>query len=96
MHDYPSLKRFAAAVLLLVLVATEAMAVAHSLDFDAHAAGDPCKICVSAASLGHGASAAAVSAEPPRAYPPVATTCDSAVPAPRPARASARGPPLVS
>lgn len=96
MHDYPSLKRFAAAVLLLVLVATEAMAVAHSLDFDAHAAGEPCKICVSAASLGSGAPAAAVPAEPPGVCPPLATPCDRAAPAPRPERASARGPPLVS
>jgi len=96
MYQNSPLKRIAAVVLLFVLVSAEAMAVAHALDLDAHASGDPCKICVSAAGLASAAPASAAPAQLPRADVPVATAQNPLVPAQRPERASARGPPLVS
>jgi len=96
MHRDPLFKRIAALVLLFVLVAAEAMTIAHALDFDAHAGGEPCKICVSAAGLGSAAPARVLAADVPHTDPPVAVALDRSVPAPRPERASARGPPLAS
>jgi len=96
MHRHSPVKRIAAVVLLFVLVAAEAVAVAHSLDFDAHAAGDPCKICVSAAGLGTGLAPTPAAAEPPRTDWPVGPVLLQPIPAPRPERASARGPPVLS
>ena len=40
------------AALVFVLLAVEAFAVVHPLDFAAHATDEPCKICISVASLG--------------------------------------------
>ncbi|HEX6995852.1 MAG TPA: hypothetical protein VF339_17100 [Gammaproteobacteria bacterium] len=96
MLRHSTVKRIAAVVLLFVLVAAEAVAVAHSLDFDAHVPGDPCKLCVSAAGLVAGVPATPAAAEPPRTHEPVGAVHVPPVPAPRPERASARGPPVLS
>jgi len=96
MHRQSTVKRIAAVVLLFVLVAAEAVAVVHSLDFDAHAAGDACKICVSTAGVGTGMPVTPAAAEPQRTHGPVGTVHVVPAPAPQPDRASARGPPFLS
>lgn len=54
-------------MLLCLLVAAEAMAVVHSLDFDAHTVEEPCKICISIAGFGGAPPARAVTLLPPAA-----------------------------
>ena len=95
MHRKP-LQHVAAFVLFLVLVAGEALAVVHSLDLDAHASGDACKICISVADLGSAVPPQAVLAEAPRTDSPVRTAHDDSVPTLRAERATARGPPHLS
>jgi hypothetical protein len=84
-----------ATVVALLLVA-EAVALTHPLDFDAHAAGEPCKICISVAGLG----SAAVAQDAPvcldsAAVAPLADGL-SPIPYTRLATHTARGPPLAS
>jgi hypothetical protein len=81
------------AVLLLV---AEAFAGIHPLDLDAHANGEPCKICISVAGF-----AAATAADLPAILVDAAVSV--LVPVPRfapssaePARQSARAPPSAS
>lgn len=95
MHRRP-LKPFAAAVLLLALVAAEALATVHSLDFDAHSGGEPCNVCISVAGLGTGVPAKAVLPDAARSHLPVPTAQTFSLPALRIERPSARAPPLVS
>jgi len=94
MHPQSTVKRIAAVVLLFFLVVAEAVAVVHSLDFDAHAAGEVCKTCVSTAGLGAGVTAMPAAAELSRTHEPVGTVVVLPVPASRVERASARGPPF--
>jgi hypothetical protein len=58
-------KLLASAALLCLLVAAESMAVVHSLDLDAHAAGESCKICISVAGFGSAAPARSPTLLPP-------------------------------
>lgn len=82
--------------LLCLLVIAESLAVAHALDFEAHAPDEVCKICIGAAALGGAAPARAPTMLLPRA------AASAPVFEPRPAalaRAeapSARGPPPAS
>jgi hypothetical protein len=82
--------------LLCLLIAGEALAVVHSLDVDAHAGADPCKICISISALDDAAVAA-----PPTLVPSLAVASDvfpeaaGAVFA-RAERPCARGPPQAS
>src|SRR5690606_9711013 len=96
MHRQSTVKRIAAVVLLFVLVAAEAVAVVHSLDFDAHAAGDACKICGSCAGVGAGRRVPPAGAGPPRPDGPGGTVHVGRAPAPQPDRAPAGGPPFLS
>lgn len=96
MHRKPSLKPCAAFVLLFVLVAAEALAVMHSLDFDAHAGSDPCNVCIAVAGLGAAAPARAMPQEVARTDLPGEAARALTVPALRTERPSARAPPLVS
>ena len=89
-------QRFAALVLLFVLVAAEALTTVHSLDLDAHAGGDACKICISVAGLDTGVPATVTLVDLPRAQTPVGVALDRLSPLLRAGRASARGPPLAS
>lgn len=82
--------------LLCLLIAGEALAVVHSLDVDAHAGADPCKICISISGLDD----AAVTA-PPALIPSLAAVGDVFPEAAgavftRTERPSARGPPQAS
>jgi hypothetical protein len=51
------LRAFAAALLFACFAAAETFAAVHALDAAAHSGAEPCKICVSAASFGAGATA---------------------------------------
>ena len=62
----------ASAVLLCVLMAAEALVVAHAVDLDAHANGEPCKICISFAGFGAAAPAKAPPLDLPSADEPTA------------------------
>jgi hypothetical protein len=89
-------KLFASATLLCLLVAAEAMAVVHSLDFEAHAAGESCKICISVAGFGSAAPARVPTLLPPPAAAQEAFPEVRAVVPARIERPAARGPPIVS
>jgi hypothetical protein len=83
-------------VLVCLLLAAEAFAVVHPLDFDAHLTDEPCKICISVASFGT-ATVAAISdlvidsASPTLVVVPVVLSIR-----PRPTSHFARGPPVAS
>jgi hypothetical protein len=96
MHRKSPFKLFAAVALLCALVCAEALSVVHSLDFDAHANGEPCKICISVAGVGAGAPHRAVLPEAPRAGEPGSWAPAAFVDSRRAERRSARGPPVVS
>lgn len=83
-------------MLLCLLVVAEALAVTHALDFEAHAPGEVCKICVGVADLGGAAPARAPLLLPPAAAEPVPFTAVVSLPAARNERPSARGPPSPS
>lgn len=89
-------KLLVSALVLSVLIAAEAMAVRHSLDFDSHANDEPCKICVTVAGLGAVAPAKAVAAVSTSAVEPEAARRDVVRAFDRFDRPSARAPPLVS
>lgn len=95
MHRKP-FKLFAAALLLVVLFAAEALTVAHSLDFDAHTGGEPCKICISVAALGGGAPARAIPPEAPRSDVLAAVSREDTIELASVDHRLARGPPAVS
>lgn len=82
--------------MLCAFVAIETFTVVHPLDLAAHANGEPCKICVSAASLGD----AVVADAPIFALEPVSVDVVVATGVPfrsaAPIRQTARGPPLPS
>jgi hypothetical protein len=84
------------AVLAVALLLAESFAATHPLDAAAHTNGQPCSVCVSAASLGAGAVAV-----------PAPVQLDVAMPVPAAGAAPdfvslaihrrfARGPPIVS
>lgn len=66
MKESSKFHSLAAVLLLFALVAAEALTVSHSLDFEGHAPGEQCKICIGAAALGTGAPAKAPPPEAPR------------------------------
>jgi hypothetical protein len=90
------LRSWLVAALLCTFVAIETFAVVHPLDLAAHANGETCKICVSAASLGNAVPAGA----PTLALEPATAVADDARELPcrstTPVRQTARGPPLAS
>lgn len=85
-----------AAALAAVLLVAETFAVVHPLDLAAHSNGEPCKICVSVASVGTAAVAQPIvfavdAASPALIVPPVSVPA-----AARRFRPTARGPPFAS
>jgi hypothetical protein len=90
------LPRFAALVLLFLLVAAETLTTAHALDLDAHSGGDPCKICISVAGLDTALPAKAVPFDLARTHTRVGIAHERPVPTLRAVLPSARGPPLAS
>jgi len=89
-------KLAAAALVLLALVAAEALSVVHSLDVDQHAGGEPCKICICVAGLGAGAPSKVPLPDAPRVAVPGSLASVLPVDLSRVDRPSARGPPAVS
>jgi hypothetical protein len=82
--------------MLCAFVAIETFAAVHPLDLVAHANGETCKICVSAAGLGNAVAAevqhCALEPAPTVAVAVREFPCRSAAPV----RQTARGPPLPS
>jgi hypothetical protein len=91
-----ALRSWLVAGFLCSLLAVETFAVVHPLDLAAHSNGEPCKICVGAASLDHAVAADApiLSLEPAVADAVAATGL--AFRSTAPVRQAARGPPLLS
>jgi hypothetical protein len=84
------------AAVLCVLIAAEAMAVRHSLDFEAHTASDPCNICITVAGFGSAAPAHSLSVRLPVSAPLEPVTPLLVMSTSRPVQPPVRGPPLVS
>lgn len=90
------MSRVVSIALLCLFIAAEAVAVVHSLDYEAHAGGDPCKICISISGLDD-----AVAASAPVFVPPAAAAHDAfpegdAIIVARIDRPNARAPPQAS
>lgn len=66
------MSRVVSIALLCLFIAAEAVAVVHSLDYEAHAGGDPCKICISISGLDD-----AVAASAPLLIPPAGAVRDA-------------------
>jgi hypothetical protein len=82
---------------LCLLVVAEAIAVVHSLDFDAHRLGEPCKICISLAGSGSAPPAATPALVRPQVTGvPIAADSSPVVGIRRLERPAVRGPPAVS
>lgn len=96
MKRNPRLHSLAAVLLLFALVAAEALSVRHSLDFEGHTPGEPCKICIGVAALGSGAPAKSPSPDVPRVVIPGCGFHVLPVDLPTVERPSARSPPPVS
>lgn len=84
------------AALLCLLVAAEAMTVTHALDFDAHTAGETCKICLSVSGLDSAAPARTLVLLPPAAATAVVLPGQLPPVFARLERPVARGPPSIS
>jgi hypothetical protein len=87
---------WAGAALAVVLLLAESFAATHPLDAAAHTNGQPCSVCVSAATLGVGAVSTPVPVQLDAATPvPVAASVPALVSIAI-YRRFARGPPVVS
>jgi hypothetical protein len=92
----PKLRAWFGAVAVLLLLVAQAFATTHRLDSAAHANGDPCAICVSAASLGSGAAAQVIEFTFDFARPIFVAVERPALVSKARIRPSARGPPVAS
>jgi hypothetical protein len=84
------------AMFVLCLLGAETFAVTHPLDLAAHGTGEPCKICLSVASLGSGAVAAVAVFHLDTAAPTLTVAHGLVLLSAAPVRQSARGPPVLS
>jgi hypothetical protein len=91
-----ALRSWLVAAFLWALFAVETFAVVHPLDLDAHANGEPCKICVSAASLGSAVVADVPVLQLERSSADLAAATELPFRSAAPVRQTARGPPLPS
>jgi hypothetical protein len=90
------LSRVVSIALLCLFIAAEAVAVVHSLDYEAHAGADPCKICISISGLDDVVSASAPVLVPPAAAARDAFPAGESVVFERIQRPNARAPPQAS
>src|SRR5687767_3418614 len=92
----PTVRSWVGTLLVALFVLAEAVSLAHSYDSAAHASGQACVVCVSAASFGAAAVGALSFVEPLVAAPALAVIA-LVVPFPAvPTRRYARGPPAAS
>jgi hypothetical protein len=82
--------------LALVLLVAETFAVVHPLDLAAHSNGEPCKICVSVASVGAAAVAQPLVFEVDVALPVLVAEPSQVPVALQRVQPTARGPPIAS
>jgi hypothetical protein len=90
-----ALRSWLVAAWLCTLVAVETFAVVHPLDLAAHSNGEPCKICVSAASLDNVVAADVVVFSPEPADANVDAAPALSFRSAAPIRQTARAPPLL-
>jgi hypothetical protein len=89
-------KKWLGAALVVWLLLAESLAVTHPLDQAAHADGQPCAVCVGAASFGAAAVPETPTFAPIIAAAVVAAAVALVLRSAVPARRYARGPPAVS
>jgi hypothetical protein len=92
----PTVKSWVGGLLVLLLLVAEAFAVTHSYDSAAHANGQPCAVCVSAASFGAGGISKPLQVDIVVATPVVVVAVLAVLFTVVPTRRYARGPPVVS
>lgn len=89
----PTLRTWVGAVLIALLLLADVFAATHPFDADAHANGQSCAVCLSAAALGAGAVPAVVHFDAVVATPVVAAVVVAVFVSVVPTRRYARGPP---
>lgn len=92
----PKLRGWLGVAAVLLLLVAQAFTTTHRLDSAAHANGDPCAICVSAANLGGAAPAHVVEIGVDIARPLLVVVERAGFVSATRIRATARGPPAAS